>query len=355
MRRNSFDLQFRCVQEGLQRRSHLANDGIAHTLLVLEFGHGRSERDHLCDLHSPVRFDERYRSIDVKLINKPELSHDASSTRVRLTIEPLRCRTGTDYRAAMTELTESDSWGLQGKSVLVTGAASGIGEATARLASQDGANVLVCDLASSDGQAVADRIGATFVTLDVASVESWRSLVEGLESLDIAVLNAGVAFRPPKDFFRFVDDPGSWDLDLYRRATAVNIDGVALGLHHLVPVIAEGGGGSITATASLAGLIPWTPDPVYSMTKWAVVGLVRAASKSLSRQNITLNAICPGGVATPLIGVVDGSVPTGMAHPDFIAKAHLAIATSGQTGRAIKAVVGHPYEAHQFAEVTNTD
>ena len=178
--------------------------------------------------------------------------------------------------------------------------------------------------------------------------------VENVDQLDIAILNAGVEFRDPADFNRTPDDPGEWNLERYMGTRGVNIDGVAFGLHALVPVLDRLGGGAITATASLAGLIPWSPDPVYSMTKWAVVGLVRAATTSLRRKNITINAVCPGGVATPMTRVFDGSVPQGMADPRDIATAHLGIATSGHSGRVIKAVVGYQHAAHQFAEVTNT-
>ena len=252
------------------------------------------------------------------------------------------------------ELPDVDTWGLAGKVVLITGGASGIGAATARLAAADGAHVLICDLAESGGDEIADATGGEFIPLDVTSPENWAVAVENVDQLDIAILNAGVEFRDPADFNRTPDDPGEWNLERYMGTRGVNIDGVAFGLHALVPVLDRLGGGAITATASLAGLIPWSPDPVYSMTKWAVVGLVRAATTSLRRKNITINAVCPGGVATPMTRGFDGSVPQGMADPRHIATAHLGIATSGHSGRVIKAVVGYPHAAHQFAEVTNT-
>ena len=261
----------------------------------------------------------------------------------------------TDTASSAAALPDIDTWNLDGKTVLVTGAASGIGAATARLAAGDGASVIVCDLPDGQGQTIADEIGGTFTPLDVTSPVAWASVADSLDRLDIAILNAGVEFRDPSVFFRTPDDPGTWDLDTYRRATAVNIDGVALGVRAMVPVLDRMGGGAITATASLAGLIPWSVDPVYSMTKWAVVGLVRASAPPLRRKNITINAVCPGGVATPLVRVFDGSVPAGMAHPNHIAQAHLTIATSGQSGRAIKAVAGHAHSAHSFAEVTEID
>ena len=268
----------------------------------------------------------------------------------RDTVRPM-----SDSATSFITLPEQDTWGLQGKSVLVTGAASGIGAATARMAAEDGANVLVCDLASSAGADIAAEIGGTFLALDVTSPSAWADAVADADRIDVAVLNAGVEFRAPDDFFRTPDDPGEWNLDSYAKTTSVNIDGVAYGMRALVPVMDRTGGGSITATASLAGLIPWTPDPIYSMTKWAVVGLVRASAPPLRKKNITINAVCPGGVATPLVRVFDGTVPPGMAHPDHIATAHLGIATSGLSGRVIKAVAGRAHSAHTFAEVTGVD
>lgn len=235
---------------------------------------------------------------------------------------------------------------------MVTGGASGIGAAVARLAAGDGAMVTVVDLPGSSGPTVAEAIGARFVPCDVSNAEEWDELAESLDGLDIAVLNAGVVFRTPEAFTTTPDDPGTWDIEAYQRAVGVNINGVAFGLRALVPVLERDGGGAITATASLAGLIPWSPDPIYSMTKWAIVGLVRASATPLRAKNITINAICPGGVATPMTGISDGSVPRHMADPAHIAHAHLDAATSGITGRAIKAVAGHDHQAHDFARVS---
>jgi NAD(P)-dependent dehydrogenase (short-subunit alcohol dehydrogenase family) len=255
---------------------------------------------------------------------------------------------------ASLDLPDLETWGLEGKEVLITGGSSGIGAATARLAAQDGAHVIVCDVASKEGEVLAKEINGTFVRLDVTSSSEWAAAVKEIKKLDLAILNAGVEFRDPAAFSRTADDPGEWNLEHYHRATNVNIDGVALGMHALVPLLDRLGGGAITVTASIAGLIPWTPDPIYSMTKWAVVGLVRASAGSLRRKNITINAVCPGGVATPMTRVFDGSVPSGMADPSHIARAHLGIAFSGNSGRVIKAVAGYAHSPHQFADVTNT-
>ncbi|MEM7273175.1 MAG: SDR family NAD(P)-dependent oxidoreductase [Actinomycetota bacterium] len=249
----------------------------------------------------------------------------------------------------------NDAWGLAGSTVLITGAASGIGAATARLAAADGARVLVCDLPTSDGAAVAEEIGGRFVPLDVSSADEWTAVAGELDRLDIAVLNAGVEFRPTDTVMVEPDDPAGWDLDAYRRALGVNIDGVALGVRALVPVLQAGGGGAIGATASLAGLFPWSADPVYSMTKWAVVGLVRSLAPGLKPRRIRINCVCPGAVATPMTRITDGSIPPGMADPAHIARAHLALATSDETGRIHTAVDGKQPAEHRFARVEAID
>jgi len=125
----------------------------------------------------------------------------------------------------LLELPDQQTWKLEDKVVLITGAASGIGAATARLAASDGAKVLVSDLPGGAGQALADEINGLYIELDVTSRESWKSAVEAIDQLDIAILNAGVEFRDPIDFERTPDDPGEWDLDLYERARGVNVDG----------------------------------------------------------------------------------------------------------------------------------
>ena len=89
--------------------------------------------------------------------------------------------------------------------------------------------------------------------------------------------------------------------EIYRRATGVNVDGVFFGVRALVPAMEARGGGSIVATASLAGLIGFSPDPVYCLTKHAVVGLVRSLEPQLAAKGITVNAVCPSIVDTPLI------------------------------------------------------
>jgi NAD(P)-dependent dehydrogenase (short-subunit alcohol dehydrogenase family) len=186
-----------------------------------------------------------------------------------------------------------------GKVAVVTGGASGIGAATARLLAHEGARVTVVDMEPTGLRAVADEIGGRAVVLDVADATAWDGLVARLEDedggIDLAHLNAGVVTRPHP--YRLVDVTEAQ----YRRIIGVNVDGVVRAVLTLLPVMQRRGGGSIVATASLAGITAYPPDPIYAATKSAVVGFVRAAAPQLGEIGIGLHVICPGAVETGLI------------------------------------------------------
>ena len=151
-----------------------------------------------------------------------------------------------------------------GKVALVTGGASGIGAATGRALAERGASVAVLDIDESNGVAVAHEVGGIFIACDVSNAEHWeaatRHIVDKCGGLDFVHLNAGIATRPPAASLR--DDIFDWiERGGYRRIMGVNIDGVVLGLRAVVPMLERRGGGSIVATASVAGLIAFPPDP----------------------------------------------------------------------------------------------
>lgn len=180
---------------------------------------------------------------------------------------------------------------MQGKNALVTGGASGIGAATVRLLASRGAHVTIVDLprAAAAGRALADEIEGTFIGADVGDPDDWTRVVAAIVRLDYVHLNAGVVAGT--DLF-------SMSLDDYRRMFRVNVDGVAFGIRAVVPLMS---GGSIVATASLAGIGPFADDPVYAATKHAVVGLVRSLAEPLRAKGITINCVCPGMTATGLL------------------------------------------------------
>ncbi len=186
---------------------------------------------------------------------------------------------------------------LEGKIAVVTGGGSGIGLATATRLAAAGASVAVVDLRGESAERAAAEFGGLALQADVGRADEWPGIVAAVTSrfggVDLAHLNAGVT-TGESDITAVTDE-------IYRRATGVNVDGVFFGIRELVPAMVARGGGSIVATASLAGLIGFSPDPVYCLTKHAVVGLVRSLEPQLADRGITVNAVCPSIVDTPII------------------------------------------------------
>jgi len=180
---------------------------------------------------------------------------------------------------------------------LVTGAASGFGRGLTHALRERGVRVVACDINEAGGREVADSSGALFVRCDVSDPEQNAAAVtaalENYGGLDMAFLNAGIPTGTVlgEDF----------DLELYRRAMGANLDGVVFGINAALPAMRARGGGSIVATASLAGLTPVPMDPVYAANKHAVVGLVRSLGPALADDGIRINAVCPGFADTAII------------------------------------------------------
>jgi NAD(P)-dependent dehydrogenase (short-subunit alcohol dehydrogenase family) len=236
----------------------------------------------------------------------------------------------------------SDMGKLEGRRALITGGASGIGLATVKRFIEEGANAVIVDLNEAAGKAAAAETGADFVRADVAdSTEvglAFREARQILGGLDIAYMNAGVTTRSPDDR----DAAAPLDIakltdEQYRRIMGINVDGVVFGVREAVRLM-DGTGGAILATASLAGIIAYAGDPVYALTKHAVVGLVRGLSQPLRDRGITINAICPGITETPLLGsdaarfLKDAGFP--LIPPSEIANACVVAITEGRSGDA---------------------
>jgi NAD(P)-dependent dehydrogenase (short-subunit alcohol dehydrogenase family) len=236
---------------------------------------------------------------------------------------------------------------LAGKVAVVTGGASGIGEATARRLSAEGATVAIVDTNDVHGPAVAVELGGRFVRADVADPGDWRRVIDDVSSalggVDLAHLNAGTSIGQA-DIAALSDDD-------YRRIMRVNVDGVVFGLRAVVPAIAARGGGAVVVTASLAGLIPIAFDPVYALTKHGVVGLVRSLAPALVELGITVNCVCPGLTDTPLIAGARAqleAVGFPLILPSDIAAAVVACMTGEASGEAFVCQAGRPPVAFQF-------
>jgi NAD(P)-dependent dehydrogenase (short-subunit alcohol dehydrogenase family) len=236
---------------------------------------------------------------------------------------------------------------------VVTGAASGIGAATARRLADGGARVVVCDVDDAAGGAVADAIGGRFVHLDVGNAAAWAALAASLRStsgrVERVLLNAGVLTTAAPT--PFLDVP----VGRLARVRAVNVDGVLLGVHSLAPLLAASGGGAIVATASLAGVGPWADDPMYAATKHAVVGFVRSVAPQLAARGVRLHAICPGGVDTGLLdrGRKAELVAEGRAllDADEVAVAVVDLLDRPEAGLVHTIVVGRGAEPYRFSGV----
>jgi NAD(P)-dependent dehydrogenase (short-subunit alcohol dehydrogenase family) len=180
------------------------------------------------------------------------------------------------------------------------------------------------------GRAFAAALGAdTDVTLvdlpefDVADPAAWRSL-EG--PFDAAFLNAGV-ITGEGEMAALTDEQ-------YRRAAGANLDGVVFGVRECAARLMPNGG-SIVATASLAGLTATPMDPIYAATKHAVVGFVRSCAPQLAGRGIRINALCPGFTDTPIVvEEVRGVLDVPLIEPAFVAAAALQALDSDASGEA---------------------
>lgn len=208
------------------------------------------------------------------------------------------------------------------ETALVTGGASGIGAAIVERLEEDGAAVRVLDLA--DG-------------FDVSDASAW----EAVEPVQLACLNAGVLTG--NEDIRELSDAA------YRRAVSTNADGVVFGLRRMARVMEEGS--AIVVTASLAGLTTMYTDPIYAATKSFVVGLVRSAAFQLTERGITINAVCPAVVDTPMVGDLrDRILGAGidLLTAEEIADVVVMAARDGSTGQAWTCLPGRPPEKHEF-------
>lgn len=217
---------------------------------------------------------------------------------------------------------------LNGKSVVVTGAATGIGRAVATAAAEQGATVTLLDINEALGKEAAAQVGGTFMPLDVADANAWTSVAKDLGTPDYVHLNAGVMCRPANDKPEN-SDILTVDLESYRRITSINIDGVVFGLRALAPKMKDKGG-VFTITASMAGFVPVPYDAAYSMTKHAMIGLVRSVAGNWEGSNRKINAICPGVVDTAIVPESMRDLPA--MSPDVIANEVLDLFANGANG-----------------------
>lgn len=195
---------------------------------------------------------------------------------------------------------------LEGKSIVVTGAGRGIGATIARGLAAEGARLTIADLSEENARSVVAQIKAeggtaTAVAVDVRDRASVHRMIgEAVQKhgrLDVIFNNAGVAQTKP--FLQITEED-------WRFVTDVNALGVLICMQEAIKVmVAQGGGGKIVNTASIAGKQGYEPLAHYSASKFAVVALTQAAARAFGSQKINVNAICPGVVATDMWKLID--------------------------------------------------
>ncbi len=188
------------------------------------------------------------------------------------------------------------------KTFIVTGAASGIGRATALLFAREGANVVVSDIQEKEGietvKMIEDKGGtAFFMGCDVANNNDVKQLVartlDKYGALHGAFNNAGTEGKPALTTECTLEN---WD-------TTIDIDlkGIWLCMKYEIPAIIESGGGAIVNCSSIAGLVGFETIPAYVAAKHGVIGLTQAASLEYAQKNIRINTVCPGPIHTPML------------------------------------------------------
>ncbi|CAJ1581194.1 SDR family oxidoreductase [[Mycobacterium] wendilense] len=249
---------------------------------------------------------------------------------------------------------------LAHKVALITGGGSGIGRASAQRLAAEGMRVCVLDIDRGAAEEVAGSLGGLGLQCDMSDPEqvdrAVATCLAELGSVDLAFLNAGITIE-------WSGDIGALDLAQYRKSLGVNVDGVVFGARAAVRAMrarGEPGEGVILATASLAGILPWHPDAVYSLGKHAVVGFMRSIAPNLAAEGIAVHTICPGITETGVLGdrraLVEGiGVP--VMEPEHVAEAVLTAVAAGvaATGSCWVSQHGKPAWPMEFAALESRD
>ncbi len=216
-----------------------------------------------------------------------------------------------------------------GKVALITGAANGIGRATALGFAKAGAKIVVVDRDEAGGEATAGVIRqqggeARFVAADVtrsAEVQNYvKAALDAYGAIDCFFNNAGIEGKWAHT--------ADYDEDMFDAIIGVNVKGVFLGLRHVLPVMLQQKRGSVVNTASVAGLVATPGMPAYVASKHAVIGLTKTAAGEVARHGVRVNAVCPGPVDTRMIHSLEAQLNP--ADPASIARRYQAAMPTGR-------------------------
>jgi NAD(P)-dependent dehydrogenase (short-subunit alcohol dehydrogenase family) len=188
---------------------------------------------------------------------------------------------------------------LKDRVVVVTGAGSGLGLASARRLAAEGARIVAVDIDPASGEAAAKETGGEFVAADVADEEQVRNLFDGVAErygrIDVAFNNAGIS--PPED-----DSILTTGIDAWRRVQEINLTSVYLCCKYVLPHMQRQGKGSIINTASFVAVLGAATSQIsYTASKGGVLAMSRELGVQFAREGIRVNALCPGPINTPLL------------------------------------------------------
>ena len=189
---------------------------------------------------------------------------------------------------------------LDGKVALITGGAWGMGAAHAQLFVEQGASVVITDVLTDEGDAVAASLGdrAVFAHHDVTDVSRWAEVVaqaeEAFGPVNVLINNAGVVDEAPFDGIT---------PEQFRRVIDINLPGVFLGMQAVIPSMRRAGGGSIVNISSIGGFVAG-PQFAYIASKWGLRGLTKSAALEFASDNIRANSVHPGYITTPMTAAV---------------------------------------------------
>jgi NAD(P)-dependent dehydrogenase (short-subunit alcohol dehydrogenase family) len=224
---------------------------------------------------------------------------------------------------------------LEGKVAIVTGAASGIGQACAERLAQAGAAVLVTDLQDALGSAVAAGIrqaggSAQYFHHDVTKEAEWIEAISAAKAnfggLDVLVNNAGIGRPAPLT---------ETTLEHWRLLMAINVEGMFLGMKHAIPLMTANGGGSIVNISSVAGMKAYQNMSAYCASKSAVKHLTKVAALECAKSGIRVNSVHPGMIRTPAwnsLGGLSGGGSDNLPDLDAIAAAGVPMGFVGMPG-----------------------
>lgn len=241
---------------------------------------------------------------------------------------------------------------MEGRRVVITGASGGIGAAGVRHFAGLGAAVVGMDVVDEPGERLCAELGAPHgyrhvdLTDPGAVATTIADAAKDLGGLDVLWLNAGVMTRPRHE--DPMGDPiATLTIDGYRRVFDVNVGANVVAISAALPLLSPDG--DIVITASAAGLTPFGPDPIYTASKHAVIGLVRSLGQVLDGSGVRIHAVCPGGTDTPMAGILDDR--STLQSPTAVAECVVALLDAKGTGDAWTALPNRPPVRIRFPEL----